>query len=143
MSEHGHSGEGINDYKPPFEDAEGNLTVNVSISPVHASVGSGDDILLTHGKTTVTSTVKALHAFDEWVTKARLQQMDRVSINWDDGYFSASAELGPVKLCESFDSEQDYPGQDWPDPKYITLSAKGAVALGIWARLSLPTEGTG
>lgn len=122
-------------YQPPFEDADGNRCVTVKTD--------GDNLIFTHGETTIESTIKALQRFDKWFRGAESGlYMDRVGIDWDGGYFSASAKVATVSLCESFDTENDYPDTHWPDPKYIELSREGATALAIWTRLTFPQDET-
>lgn len=91
-------------------------------------------------------TTESLLAFAQW-HKVFNTHMERVRLDWDgedgDRYFDASAETKSVKLCESFDSEHDYPGDEWPQPKYITLSGEGSRALATWVRLRFPKEAPG
>lgn len=130
MSKHGHSGEGVNDITPPFEDADGNLTVHIKVAD--------EQVFFTSKDTRVESTMNALLAFADFLPTAMYSNMRTgpYPIDYDGGFFEASAEIGNVTLTEAFDSEHDYPGAEWPDPKSIVLSAKGARALAAWVRIT-------
>ena len=137
MSKHGHSGKDVNDIKPPFEDAFGNLTVHVQVTGEQVVFRCAYREITKPGGVRVESTMNALLAFENWLNEAMYANMrtSRYPIDYDGGFFEASAVIGNVTLTEAFDSEHDYPGAEWPDPKNIVLSANGARALAAWVRM--------
>ena len=129
MSKHGHSGEGVNDIMSPFEDADGNLTVHIKVD--------GEQVFFTSKDTRIEGSLNGLLSFENWLNVAMYANMRtaRYPIDYDGGFFEASAVIGNVTLTEAFDSEHDYPDAEWPDPKNIVLSANGAKSLAAWVRM--------
>lgn len=132
MPRPGDSGEGVNDFRPPFQDAEGELTVHAEV------VEEGILVRFSRHDVKVETDIEGAIAFGQWCEKYLWVQSPRWgSGEWDEFHFSASIYAGRVRLHRVYDSEHDYPDDEWPSPVHIDLSPDGARSLAIWLRLNL------